>query len=654
MTDRAKIEKLLEPTRIAGMKLRNRTMLAPMGTSISTEGGGVSEQLMRYLSRIAKGGCALLTTEADCVDAPQGLGEWIELRIDHDRFLNGHARLAEQVHSYGAKIAIQLHHAGRSTNLHWTEGRQPVAPSPVPKYGMTWLPKELTKEEIHEIIERFAQAAFRARKAGYDAVNIHAAHGYLPHQFCSPKTNRRTDEYGGSLENRLRFSTEMVQRIKQYCGADFPVIYRISTEGGYDAEDGLKFLKPLELAGVDAFDMETGGISPSTAADYDIVPMARPQGWIIHQTAPGRDMTSVPLIAVSEIKDPYFAENLLTSGKFDFIMLGRALLADPDWVNKAAEGRFDDIAPCPSCDHCLGGWSRAVSAQTVGIKCCINAECGRELDLGELQPAPVKRSVMIAGGGLAGMEAARVAALRGHQVQLYEKGPSLGGTLAPAAAPPGKGALLKFGDYLSRQVQKLGVEVFLNAEVTTRLLEQAAPDALIVATGARPFIPQIPGIESSNVVTAIDVLEGKVSVGDGRVVVLGGDETACETAEFLAVKGHSVTIAAPCSARELADNATGNIRRALVSRLRRLKVPVVDDCEAQVVSPGEVVVKGKDGQEQNVPADTVVVALGMVSVNELAKKAAGKVCEIYVVGDSADPKTLRDAVYEGHIAARRL
>ena len=654
MPGKPRIKRLLEPAQIAGMKLRNRVMLAPMGSSISTEGGGVSDRLIKYLARIAKGGCALLTTEAACVDAPQGLGEWIELRIDHDRFVNGHAMLTEQVHSYGAKIAVQLHHAGRSTNLHWTEGRQPVAPSAIPKYGMSWTAKELTRDEIHAIVEKYAQAAFRAQKAGYDAVNLHAAHGYLPHQFSSPKTNKRTDDYGGSLENRLRFSCEVVQKIKQYCGKDFPVIYRIAIEGGYDAEEGLRFLKPLEQAGVDAFDMETGGISPSTAADYNIAPMARAQGWIIPQTAPGHQRTSLPLIAVSEIKDPWFAEDLLRSGNFEFVMLGRALLADPDWVNKAAEGRFDDIAPCPSCDHCLGGWTRAVSTHVVGIRCAINAECGREVDFGDMTPAPVKKRVMVVGGGLAGMEAARVAALRGHRVSLYDKRPALGGVLEAASASPGKQNLLKFNTYLGNQIKKLGVKVVLGAEVNPAVVAKANPNAVIIATGARPVVPQIPGVKSKNVVQALDVLEGNAKLPSGKVVVLGGDETACEAAELLVNQGHSVTIAAPCTEKGLAFNATGNVRRALVSRLNNLKVPILAETEATSIDRGKVVLKSKDGKKQTVEAYTVVLALGMAPVDDLARKLAGVVPEVRIVGDSAGVKSIVDAVYEGHIAARRL
>jgi len=637
-------ERLFEPGQIGPLRLKNRIVMAPMVNHYGTDTGAVSERSVEYYAERAKGGVGMIIVEATCVDAPVGRGWPCGLRIDDERFMASHNRLTDAVHSHGAKIAVQLHHAGRATRLTATEGAQPVAPS------ASGAARELTIEEIEELVGKFAAAAERARRAGYDAVELHGAHSYLIHQFISPVSNRRSDLYGGSLFSRLRFATEIIQRIKSATGSDYPVTMRISGEGGYSIEESRNFAKLLESAGLDGIHVSSGGIAPIEGGSPETSPMALPQGRYAHLAEAIKKEVAIPIITVGEIREPEFAEGLLRAGKADFVALGRQLLADPYWPQKAQEGRAEDIRKCISCGYC------AMSlAENTPMHCAVNPAVGRERELADIVPAPVKKRVMVVGSGPAGMEASRIAALRGHEVSLYEKGPELGGgQLKLAAVPPQKEKITWVGDYLVNQIRKLSIEVHTGTEVDVRTVEEAKPDVVIVACGARPLIPDVPGVDGENVVTTNGILLGKVEPKRKKVFILGGRQTGCEVAESLCDRGNSVTVVARSPASQLAAGAYPGIGRALLARLRAKKVEFITEHDVQEIQPTGLTLVDKKGRQSFHQADLIVLARGAVPVRELADQLQGKVPELYIIGDSAEVRNIQAAIYDGTLISRRI
>lgn len=642
--------KLLEPVTFGHLALRNRVVMAPMATNYADDGGLISDQLLRYYVERARGGVGLIIVEGTCISYPEGKGWANELAIDREGLVSGHYRLVEAVHTHGAKIALQIHHAGRQTNFRLTDGHQPVAPSAIARQDSAQAPRELTREELSLLARKFGEAAERAQRAGYDAVEIHSAHGYLLHQFLAERTNRRQDEYGGSLENRLRFSREVIAEVRRRVGPGFPILYRFSAEGGYSLEEALVFAREWEKAGVDMLHVSVGGIGPLQIGATYPDPMSRPQGWIVPYATAVKRVVKIPVITVGEIREPAFANQVLAEGKADLIALGRPFLADPEWVKKATEGRPEDIRRCISCVFCEEGIQRST-----GVHCLVNPELGRESEMAEIKPAPAKKRVMIVGSGPAGMEAARVAAQRGHQVSLYEKAPVLGGgQLALAAAPPHKEKIHWFREYLTTQVNKLPITVHLNTSVDKAVIEKESPEVLLLATGARPLIPQISGIQHPKVLTAYDVLSGQRMPEGKKVAVLGGRQTGCETAEFLAERGYSVTIVSRSPASSLAEEAPHVIRGALLARLRRRQVEVVTEQEVKEICPEGLRLVDRSGQEQFLEAEAVVLARGVTAAAELAEQVADLVPEIHLIGDSAEPRNIAAAVYEGALVARRV
>lgn len=661
MASSTKFVKLFEPGQIGAVWLKNRIIMEPMGTSFYTETGGVSQTQIDYYAERAKGGVGLVVVESCSIES-RLTGKEERLTIENDRYLPGHSRLTRAVHLYGAKIMLQLCATGGRT-VDPAEGGQRLAPSAVVPPGLSLPgeahapekpPREMTLQEIELMLDAFAAAAFRARMAGYDGVEIHGAHGTLVHQFLSPRFNRRTDLYGGSLENRMKFPTEVIRRIKERAGKDFPLIFRFTmdeeTAGGYTAEDGKLIARYLEQAGADALDVSLG--HREHIAEGGIFPMSSPQGCIVHHAEAVKKEAKVPIITVGVIREPEFAEEVLRAGKADFIGLARALLADPEWARKALENRSEDIRKCISCNLCHSLRQRPAR---LPVRCSVNAALGQERDFA-IRPAPVKKRVLVVGSGPGGMEAARVAALRGHEVALYEKERELGGgQLKLTFATPHKDKVKWVGDYLVTQVEKLGIKVHLGVEVGARLVEQMKPDAVIIATGARPIIPDIPGVNRSHVVTAHEVLAGKAKVQGQRVAVLGGWSTGCETAEFLAEKGNEVTIIARSSAAHLGEGVHTNNRLELVLRLRNNpRVTILNEHDVVEIQENGIVIIDKKWQKRFLAVDKVVLARGVAPVRELAVQLEGKVKELYTIGDAAVPRDIASAIYEGDFWAHQI
>lgn len=649
-----KFERLFQVGRIGTMKLRNRLVRPPLYVHLGSPSGEVTQRMIEHYAELAKGGVGLVMTEIICIDYPVGKAGLNQVRIDDDSVIAGHSELVEAVHDQGAKIGIQLHHGGRQANPLVTGGLHIVAPSPIPCEFISQIappelatPRELTTEEVEQLVQKFVAAAVRAKAAGYDTVQIHGAHGYLVTEFMSPRMNKRTDKYGGDINGRMTFPLEIVKGVRAAVGPDYPIIFRTCSdefvEGGITLEEGKVMAKMLEEAGVDALDV-SAGVYATLPVVFDTT--EKEEGWRAYISAEIKKVVSIPVTAVGNIRSPEVAEKILEEGKADFINLGRALSADPEWPKKVKEGRVEDIIKCTSCLGCL----RVLFG--LPVRCALNATTGREREYGVLKPAEKPKKVTIVGGGAAGMEAARVATLRGHNVTLYEKEPALGGQLRLNCVAPGKDKYNWFTDYLKTQTNKLKVNIKLGQEAAADLIEKENPDVVIVATGAEPIVPDIPGIKSAKVVTAWDVLGKKVEVSGEKVVVAGGGMVGCETAEFLAQAGNDVTIVEMLDA--LATDMELVHMVAFLGRLATSNMKVRTGSTVGEITDKGVVITDKEGTKDTVEADRVVLALGSRSHRELEELLEGKVPELYVIGDSCRPGRIMDAVYDGSRIARMI
>jgi len=644
---------LFQPGKIGKVELRNRVVMFPMGTAYGSAIGEVTRKTIEYYETRAKGGMGLIIV-GHC--SPMGRMTPNSLQIDADWYVAGHSDLVEAVHAWGVKIALQLNHAGSRVHLASLEGKQPISSSAVAR---SWMgedpypePRALSKWEIYEVIDRWAEAAGRARLAGYDMVELHGAHGYLIAQFMSPQLNRRTDEFGGSFENRMRFPIELFKRIRKSLGKEYPVGIRLSGDefwpGGITLEESAKAAKVMEEAGA-AYINVGAGTFETHHRSIDI--MRDPEDWKLPMCAALKKAVTIPTIAGGNLRNPDLCEKVLAEGKGDFVGLARALYADPEWPRKTREGRVEDIRRCVNCNECLRtsqkGGGRA------SRRCTVNTAAGRERAFNTIIPVEKPKKVMIIGGGPGGMEAARVAALRGHDVTLYEKNNRLGGALLLAAIPPGKDKWLWFVDYLKTQLQKLEVSVELNTEVEPDVVRGNMPDVVILATGARPCIPSIPGAEGEKVVNAWELLQDKVGITGRNVLILGGGTVGCETGEFLAEQGKRVTIVEMLP--RLADDMERLNRKGLLDRFAELNVnALVEKRVTAIYDEGADVLDVKTGTKERLNAEQVIIAMGTKPLNQLTEALTGIVPELYAVGDCLSPRMVIDAVYEGSLAARQL
>jgi len=627
-----------------------------MATNYTNADGSISEQYRDYIEARARGGAALIILEVTSIDGsfpyvPNTVGLW------DDELIPSMRGLTSAVHAHGAKVVPQISHPGPES-LSFLNGIQPVGPSAIMCHSNKVMCRELSTEEIERIVEQFGDAARRAREAGFDGVELHAAHSYmLLGSFISSLRNRRSDAYGGSIEDRLKLPLEVVKNIRAKAGGDFPIIMRLSgdelTPGGRNLEETQYIAPILAEAGVDAFHISSGTFPQMS---WRILPpTGTPRGLNVAFSAAVKEVVDIPVAVVGRINDPRLAEDILRRNQADVIVMGRALLADPDLPKKAAEGRFDDIAPCMGCGlGCIAGREAGKP-----MTCVINPTVGREKEMA-IAPAARPKKVMVVGGGPGGLEAARVAALRGHQVSLYEREAEPGGQFNLAAVPPLKQELSKGIKYLRTQVEKAGVTLQLNTEVTPELVAQAKPDVVIVATGGESLVPDIPGIRGDKVVSAHDVLAGKVVVPCGHVLVLGGGMVGLEVAEFLANPGDNPVMG--CTAVtvvEMLDNVGLDMvpegRTLLMQRPRENGVKVLTSTKVkEVLEDSTVVIRDGQVQENIGGMDTIVLALGARSVDELSHKIKDKVAEVYVIGDAKEPRKALEAIAEGAEVGRKI
>lgn len=642
-------KELFEPYTIGSLELKNRLISAPCERNYSNVDGSVTQLYIDYLVERAKGGVGLIIPESMYTD-PVGRGHIRQLGIYSDHLIPGLKRMTEAVHRHGAKMASELMYTGRETSSYIT-GFQPVAPSPVACKVLAGgeAPRELTKDEIRKLIDDYGEAARRSVEAGFDMVEIHGAHGYIIGQFLSPFTNKRTDEYGGSFENRMRFPLEIIARVREVVGNGYPIAYRMSAdekvEGGLRIQDMVAFSKKLEEVGIDLLDV-SAGIYESII--WVAQPMAFPRGCLVDLGWEIKKNVKIPVSIVGRINHPAFAEEILAMGKADFIAIGRALHADPYWPVKAQKGQVDDIRICPACMSCSDQL-----ATNLPITCAINPEAGREREL-TLRPARRKKKVLVVGAGPAGMEAARVAQLRGHKVILIGKEKRLGGQMFYATKSPHKKEFKEVVGFLERQLRKLRVDVRLGKEVTDTTIRRMKPDAVVVATGAIPALPFTKGLDKTHVHTAMEVLDERVSIR-GKTAVVGAGLVGLETALYLVENGVK-----PILLVEPTDKLGGNVGLRMGWYVRN-QVTTHPDIEVRTETTLEEIkddsiLLQKKGAFEEVPVRNVVLAAGMRNNNDLSErlKREGFRGELYTIGDCNIPRTMKEAFEEAAFAARRI
>ncbi len=636
---------LFHPFNLGQLELKNRIVMPPMGTNYASKEGTVTGQLKEYYAARAHGGVGLVIVEATCVEGLGGKGIRRQLLIDDDRCVPGLRELVQEIKQKGAKAAIQLHHAGSEGKLSLL-GVQPVAPSPISKRDGD-LPRELSIKEVDELVVRFAKAAKRAKEAGFDGVEIHGAHSYLIAQFLSSFFNRRGDAYGGGIEGRAKFLIEIIRATRELLGSDYPIWCRINgrefgAEAGLTSEEAQQVARMAQDAGASAVHVSVYayGVSPRTAP-----PNAQPFGNWLRFAEAVKKSVSIPVIAVGRI-DPPTAEKAIQEERADLIAIGRALIADPELPNKAASGSLNEIRPCIGCLTCFD----CVAILQEPLRCVVNPTVGKERE-SVIRRSDRPKKVIIIGGGPSGMEAARVSALRGNNVMLYERGRRLGGQLLVASVPPHKEILETFAEYQRNQLLKLGVKVELGRTVSAPLVKETNPDVAIIATGVRPFVPQIPGIDRSNVVRAVDVLTGKAEVGQ-KIVFIGGELVACETAEFLADLGKIVTLTE--MAEDVATKTNPSVRKHLLARLAVKGITILTGVRYQEITDQGVIIKTKEGKIHNIEASTIILAAGSIPEDELYHELEGKVPELCRVGDCVEPRNIISAVADGFFTALLL
>lgn len=642
--------KLFEPGRIGRLTLKNRIVMASINTSGNINPDGtLSQRGIDYYVARAKGGVGLIITGASRVSR-----EFEYFPTMHRvQFVDGNvhvawlSELAEALHDYGAKVAVQLQAGrGRVTTKRVSGSGVAVAPSPIPCfYDPNFIARELTIEEIERLIQAFQVGAETIRSAGIDAIELNFHAGYLGDEFVTALWNKRTDRYGGALDGRLRFPLEVIEAVKKGAGADFPVIYKFGLthylKGGREIQEGLEIARRLEASGVSALTIDAGCYETQY---WTFTATYQPPGCMVDLAERVKKVVKIPVIAVGKLGYPELAERVLLEGKADFIALGRALLADPEWPNKVKEGRLEDICPCLGDNEgCLGR-----SIQQKYVSCTVNPVTGMEREF-TLRLAEKKKSVLVIGGGPGGMETARVSALRGYQVALWEKEDGLGGNLIPASVPDFKQDYRRLIDYLTTQIKKVGVTIELGKEATPELIQAVKPQVVFVATGATPVIPEILGIGKENVVTASDLLLGKKRIGKS-VVVVGGGLVGFETALYLKQKGKRIKIV------EILESVMRHVFST--SRMYLLKKfsdsEILTNTKVLEVKDEGMVIEDKYGKRNILEADTIVIAAGFQSNRGLYESIKDRCPEIYAIGDCIEPRKVIDAIWEGFRIARLI
>ena len=650
-----KYQHIFSPVTIRHMTVKNRIVMMPMGTNFGEQNGEMSFLHINYYEQRAKGGTGLLIVENASVDSPQGSNGTTQLRIDSDNYIPRLYKLCENVHKHGACIAIQINHAGASA-MSSRIGMQPVSASDVPSKEGGEIPRPLTKEEILHIVRKYAEAARRAQICGFDAVEIHAGHSYLISQFLSPIYNKRTDEFGGSAENRTRFARMILEAVRKQVGPHFPIFLRISAdelmEGGNTLEDTLAYLEYLEKE-VDVFDVSCG---LNGSIQYQIDANYLPDGWRSYMARAVKEKFGKPCIAVGNIRHPQIAEEILAKGDADFIGMGRGLIAEPEWVNKVEYGNECDLRSCISCNIGCAGHRIGLNQP---IRCTVNPAVNSGEDYIKHK---IKKpcNVVVIGGGTAGLEAACTAAEVGCTTFLIEKKAELGGLASVISKIPDKKRLGEFPQYLIRRAAKLhNLFVFCNTQATTELVKSLNPDIIVNATGSEPTLPPIRGLhelvdkEDSHVATVLKMIERipeyPEHMEDRKVVIIGGGAVGLDVMEFFTERGARVSMV---EMLPMIGNGLDPVSRCDIhAKLKKYQVEQMVHTMLQEVRNDRFIVKTPQDEIKELPFDYGFICLGMKAstpvLKELEETFSDTNVEIINIGDSKRARRIIEGTEEG-------
>ena len=640
---------LFQPIRLGAITLKNRLAMAQMTMNYATQEGFATERLIRYYLERARGGVGVIFMEGTFFTS-EGRGYRNQLGLSSDCHAEALRKLTDEVHELKeeVKIFIQIHHAGARASSKVT-GLQPVAPSALPAYPGAEMPRALSRDEIQRLVEAHVVAAERAQKAGFDGVDIHCAHGYLIPGFFSPLTNRRSDAYGGDLKGRTRFLREVVRGIKDRLGAKFPLTIKVSgdeyIEGGLDIEKMTEIALVAQEEGIDGITVSAGTVGGKKKEDLRelhkvlrTMPMMTEPGCLVPLAEKMKKALRIPVITVGRIHRPALAEEILAHGKADMVAMGRALLADPQLPRKALEGREDEIRPCIGCNE--GCYKRILLQED--IQCSVNPLLGREAEV-SLDRTTSPKKIFVLGGGPAGLEASNAAFEKGHDVVLVEKEKRLGGQLNLASIPPGRGEIERFKTFLIDRLRRSGVKVVLGQENPRDLIEGNRPDVLILATGARPRVFPIPGLDMGRTVTAWDVLSGVAKVEE-PALVLGAGLVGCETADFLSEQGKKVFLVEILP--EMGTGADGDTKAYFNLKFLKNDVEVLTSTEV-IRFEGSLAVLKRGEEVLRREAKTVIFAVGAVPEEGSFVERVSFVPKVIRVGDCVKPRRILDAVREG-------
>jgi 2,4-dienoyl-CoA reductase-like NADH-dependent reductase (Old Yellow Enzyme family)/thioredoxin reductase len=629
---------------IKDIQLKNRIVMPGLASFLIGDDGSISEATVEHYRRRAAGGPAMIIMEA-CSVSPEGVVSPHQARIYDDRFTEGLSEIATVMKSEGSVPAVQIHHGGRQTSVK-VIGRKPLAPSPIPCPTIRGDVEPLTTDGIQEIVQKFGDAAERARQAGFELIEIHGAHGYLINQFLSKVSNIREDEYGGDTVGRSRFAIEIVEEVRRRIGPEFPLSFKISAQefvrDGLDVDESIEIIKLLVKAGIDVVQVSAGNdITP----EWICQPMFMEKACLADSAERIKNAVNIPVMAVGRINDPIIANKILLKGQADLVCIGRGLLADPEMPNKTSQGRLDEIRTCIACNTCMESIFRKGR-----IECLVNPMLGKEKEMAFV-PARKPKKIMVVGGGPGGLNVAWVAAKRGHEVHVYEKQGSLGGQLLAGSIPGHKKELRSLIKFQKKQIEKFGVHCHLNHEVGIKDIQTLNPDVVVLATGSQPAIPAVEGIDRSIVLTYEDVLNGNPP-SFKRAVIIGGGATGLELALHLAEYGCHVSVVEMLA--KIGSGLESMTKKILLGKLKENNVRIMTETKLMRIESDGALMACSDGTELLVEAERVIFATGTQPLNHLYERVKSLGYETYQIGDCLEARNAKEAIYDSAILGRSL